>query len=117
MRGRIQPGLERKTAAKRSRGAAVRWNSGRTQAARKLVGAEPAIAASPTARSLPWRANSAAMTNTSALTATPTQTVPFNPRAGSRTKAAASVPNTAPAVLVAYNSATFGPTSRLVRTA
>ena len=63
------------------------------------------------------RANQAAITNTSTLTATPTQTVPFSPSAGRRTNAATTVPTTAPAVLMAYNSATLGPTSRSVRTA
>ena len=47
------------------------------------------------------RAINTASPNTTRLTATPNQTVPYSPIAGSSTNAATTVPRTAPAVLIA----------------
>ena len=101
MSGSIHAGWERNTAVSLSRGDAFPWNSGRMQAVTKPGGPAEAMVSSVGALSRRPRASAAAMTNTSALMATPTQTVPLSPSAGSRTNAATTVPPTAPAVLMA----------------
>ena len=101
MSGIIHAGWAWNTAFSLSRTDTDRCNSGRMQAAKKLGGPAAATDSCVSALSRRPRASTAAMTNTSALTATPTQTVRLSPSAGSRTNAAATVPPTAPAVLMA----------------
>ena len=101
MSGSIHAGWVRKTADSRLVPGSDCVNSGRMQAVTKLGGPAEAIVSSVGALSRRPRASAAAMTKTSALMATPTQTVPLSPSAGSRRNAATTVPPTAPAVLMA----------------
>ena len=102
MSGSIQAGWAWKTVLRRALSGSDPANSGRMQAVTKSGGPPAAAAVSSVgALSRRPRASAAAMTKTSALTATPTQTVRLSPSAGSSANAAITVPQTAPAVLMA----------------
>ena len=93
--------------------------SGFTQLTKNPAGWMPATSlpsAASSSGSGAFVAISAARPKTTALIATPIQTVALNPSAGKNTNAAQTVPATAPTVLVAYSSAILGPSWRSLAT-
>ena len=88
MSGSIHAGWAWNTAVSLARAGTDRCNSGSMQASTTLGGPAAATVSSVEALSRRPRASTAAMTNTSALTATPTHTVRLSPSAGNRANAA-----------------------------